>query len=173
VKLTILGIGEAIRADLSDVTHILSVMPELEDDFLRGCGCRQLWRRWPAAKVLHLPCDDMTVPITGHSAPTARQVREAIAFGLSVPTGGHLLVHCAAGVSRSAAMACAILAARMGDAQKAVKEVFRVRPQARPNKRIIQLADEYLELDRQLTDEVEKQQRLAPFWFHRKAADHT
>lgn len=67
-----------------------------------------------------------------------------------------LLVHCHAGISRSSAIGLAILAARMeaGDEQLAVEELFRIRPEAVPNLKIIRLADQILARDGRLVEAV-------------------
>ncbi|NQU11734.1 dual specificity protein phosphatase family protein [bacterium] len=51
----------------------------------------------------------------------------------------HLLIHCYAGISRSTATALAILMQVYGQGreEEAVRHLFRIRPQAAPNPRIV------------------------------------
>lgn len=59
---------------------------------------------------------------------------------------GPVLVHCHSGVGRSAAAAFAGLARSLGAGREhdALQAVLSVRPQALPNRRIVQLADQQL-----------------------------
>ena len=67
-----------------------------------------------------------------------------------------LLVHCHAGISRSSAIALAILAGRMGAGNEriAVGELFRIKPEAVPNLHVVTLADRLLARDGQLLEAV-------------------
>lgn len=60
--------------------------------------------------------------------------------------GKHLLIHCHAGVSRSTAIAYAILCDRLGPGQEsiALDKVFEIRPAACPNLLVTRLADALL-----------------------------
>ena len=57
---------------------------------------------------------------------------------------GKLLVHCQAGISRSAAAAMIVLAAVLGPGQEsaAINHVRRTHPHVRPNRRMLELADD-------------------------------
>ena len=59
---------------------------------------------------------------------------------------GSLLIHCQVGVSRSTAIALAILADRLGPGQEgeALQALLRLRPQAIPNLLVVSLADDLL-----------------------------
>jgi predicted protein tyrosine phosphatase len=56
----------------------------------------------------------------------------------------NLLVHCKAGVSRSTAIALAILMAQLGDPQTALETVLKLRPIAVPNRHVTMIADDLL-----------------------------
>jgi predicted protein tyrosine phosphatase len=60
---------------------------------------------------------------------------------------GRLLVHCQAGISRSSAAAIIVLATVLGPGHEheAVSWIRRTQPQARPNQRMIWLADQVLD----------------------------
>jgi predicted protein tyrosine phosphatase len=86
----------------------------------------------------------------GTVAPQAEHVTEILSFGrrLLAPRGQdrHLLVHCHAGVSRSTAAMTLILARALPEvsANRIFEEVLRIRPQAWPNLRILELGDAML-----------------------------
>lgn len=73
------------------------------------------------------------------------QVEAAIKFAREFGNR-HLLIHCRAGISRSAAMAYAILCDRFGPGREkeAMDAVFRIRPPACPNLLVSQIADNLL-----------------------------
>jgi predicted protein tyrosine phosphatase len=80
-------------------------------------------------------------------APSADDVAMIIRFAERVaPSGGHLLIHCGAGVSRSTAAALTVLAVWLGPGREveAVETLHDVAPQAWPNERMVELADELL-----------------------------
>lgn len=94
--------------------------------------------------------------VPGMVPPQEAQVAELLSFGLSLVTeptaDAHLLVHCHAGVSRSTAA----MALTLAQAQPRVsgtdifREVLRIRPQAWPNLRIVEIGDRLLQRDGEL-----------------------
>lgn len=80
-------------------------------------------------------------------APRRADIERLLLFGRTLlgqpPSNAHLLVHCHAGVSRSTAAMALILAQSRPDctAVDALAEVARIRPQAWPNLRMIELGD--------------------------------
>ena len=67
-------------------------------------------------------------------------------------SGGRVLAHCAAGVSRSSAAALIVYAVVLGPGreEEAMQRVLEQRPIARPNRRMIAIADRLLERNGQL-----------------------
>ena len=84
------------------------------------------------------------------SAPQQEHVADLLAFGrglLGVPhDDAHLLVHCHAGISRSTASMALVLAQALPDvpADRIFGEVLRIRPQAWPNLRILEIGEAML-----------------------------
>jgi len=79
--------------------------------------------------------------------PDRGHVERLVAFGRAVDFGtGRLLVHCQAGISRSSAAALIVLAARLGPGveEHAAAFVKRLFPASRPNRRMLELADDVL-----------------------------
>lgn len=84
-------------------------------------------------------------------APSLEHVTQAIEFARQ-HKDGKLLIHCAAGVSRSPATALAIIADRLaaGRETEAVEYLFSTFASIEPNERVVACADRILERDRAL-----------------------
>lgn len=98
---------------------------------------------------LRLEFDDINTPVNDpeYVLPTAEDIRKVIDFvPLISHSGGNLLIHCQAGISRSAAVALTVFALLLGadKEEEALAYVLKVRPQARPNQWMVALADEAL-----------------------------
>jgi predicted protein tyrosine phosphatase len=143
-RITVCGIDELGGHCGTGVSHVLSI---LDPD-------------WPVPKALAAfgryrrlelrfhdvieDNDDDTVP------PHEEHVAALLAFGRNLVAGpapaAHLLVHCHAGVSRStAAMALILAQGRPGiPAGRIFAEILRLRPQAWPNLRVVEMGDQLL-----------------------------
>jgi predicted protein tyrosine phosphatase len=121
---------------------------------------------------------DAIVPGPGVTLPTADDVKTVLAFGalLAARTdkGGasHLLVHCHAGISRSAAVMAILLAQRDPgrDEDDIYEQLVRLRPKAWPNSSLIALADDLLSRDGRLNRALARhyKRQLAAFPFVEK-----
>ena len=140
-RVTICGIPELGEHCAAGVTHVLSILdPEWPDP--------PAFAEFAPHHRLSLRFHDIIDPEPGRFAPTREDVERLLAFGrdLHEPAGGHLLVHCHAGVSRSTASAALILAQVHPDrpAADALEAVSRMRPRAWPNLRILEFGDALL-----------------------------
>lgn len=76
--------------------------------------------------------------------PSEKDVEKILAFGKVAK--GPILIHCAAGISRSPAAAVLIMAANRRPSKNAASEIFEslkhIRPHCLPNQRMIDLGDE-------------------------------
>ena len=90
--------------------------------------------------------DDLSTPEGEWILPQERHVRTALEFADELG-GGSLLIHCHAGISRSSAVALAIIAKGLGTGKEkqAFKELERINPKCAPNALIVRFADEILE----------------------------
>ena len=140
-QMTVCGIDELGLHCEAGITHVLSILdpgwPEPEALGVFDGGQR-----------LALRFHDVIEPHPDAVVPESRDVEQLLAFGrdLKTASGAHLLVHCHAGVSRSTAAAMLILAQTRPDrpASEVLFEVVRLRPQAWPNLRILELGDALL-----------------------------
>lgn len=140
--LTICGLDELPRHRDAAVSHVLSILdPETPPPaILRAFdGLRAHW-------VLRF--HDVSTPVPGARLPETDDVAEVLTFGREVNAGrgpAHLLVHCHAGVSRSTAAAAILLAQpNPGREREAIDMVTSLRPMARPNRRMLSIADDLL-----------------------------
>lgn len=122
----------------------------------------------PHPDHLILRFEDVDDPAEGVALPDIRHVEAAVAFGRE-HADRSILVHCKAGVARSAAMALALISDRMGEGaeREAVANLLEVRPVAVPNLIVLSFADRVLE----------RQGRLVEAWMeiermHRKYPEH-
>lgn len=121
----------------ADVTYLVSI-GNPEDQPPAGFGTVE--------NKLRLTFQDAT----DHTGPTYADVQRIIDAARTLPTGNaRVIIHCAAGISRSAAAAVIFHAVRLGRGheREAVARVLEQRPIAQPNRRIIAMADDLLELD--------------------------
>lgn len=127
------------------ITHVLTL--------LRGREINELVlpKRFDRSNWLHIDMDDV-IHADAMFAPSMEQVDKLIKWGLAIPEGGKLLVHCYAGVSRSTAAALSIKVAREGVDRipECVSWLVEHRPIACPNPLITKHADALLEADGRL-----------------------
>jgi predicted protein tyrosine phosphatase len=98
------------------------------------------WKKAPGR--LRLEFQDRLLESDG--GPTERDIQRLIRFAQSIERGkGGILVHCQGGISRSTAAGAIILSVLLGPGREAdaLREVYRLRPQALPHGRMLQLAD--------------------------------
>lgn len=142
-EITVCGIEELGGHCAAGVSHVLSI---LDPD-------------WPVPEVfgtygehakLELRFHDVIEEFAGAVPPSEEDVARLLAFGrdlMAEPApSAHLLVHCHAGVSRSTASMALILAEALPDrpAAEIFGEVLRIRRQAWPNLRIVEIGDAML-----------------------------
>ena len=104
-------------------------------------------------KQLVLCFDDISVPLDDFIEPQEKHILQALSFADRIGEGS-ILIHCHAGISRSSAIALAIIAKIIGKGkeEESIKILGQINPHARPNKSIVWLTDEILERKRKLYD---------------------
>ena len=141
--ITVCGIDELAALRGGGVTHLLSLMdpgwpfPEA----IEGLG---------AIDRLELRFHDVVDPSAEWTAPEIEHVERLLAFGRTLTEpGGHLVVHCHMGISRSTAAMLLLLAQARPDrpAAEALAEVVRIRDHAWPNLRLVEIGDVLLGRD--------------------------
>ena len=136
------------RAVELGVTHILSLLGiEGAPDTPLGID---------PARHLHIEVDDYPASFAGDIVPTMEHVTELLDFATAWDRQGPMLVHCYAGVSRSTAAALIVLCQyNPGREMEAALALRWAAPHAKPNLRMIAIADQLLKCDGNLIDAVE------------------
>jgi len=141
-KITICGVHELEQLDLKKFSHVISIwdpeaecINEHENQFRRKLA--------KSAQVHFAYFDDISSPVPGRKAATLEQIREILTFSATITQRATILIHCWAGISRSAAVAYAVIcqSAKSGTEQKCLDYLQKIRPKALPNSRIVTLAE--------------------------------
>ena len=135
---------EAVREmDLSPYGGVITIEDStIEDPFRIEYG---------PPEQLVLRFDDISAPHPEWIEPQEFHIERALSFTDKIGDGA-LLIHCHAGISRSSAIALAILARGMGEGKEieAIKTLEKIHPNARPNKSMVWMTDEILGRDMKL-----------------------
>ena len=143
-RFTICGLGEVrSRSRESTFTHVVSIW----DVGTRGDGPAEVAAFFPASRLHQVRFDDVEFEAAG--AVTRSMVRDILQFGAGLDPDDAVLVHCLAGVSRSAgaayALACQYAPPGMEDA--ALRLLVSQHSWIKPNRRVVAFADEILRRD--------------------------
>ena len=145
-KIYVCGVPELESAFSNAFTHVISIWdPEWID---RGVVEHQLKKRLAGETRLHIAYfHDCSVEEPGRRLPAEDDLRQILTFAADLKPEAHVLIHCWAGISRSTAVAYAILCQFMGPGRESdcIEAILAVRPQAFPNTLIVDLADRILE----------------------------
>ena len=155
--LTICGLDELESHGSRGVTHVLSILdPGWPDPTVFG--------GWDRFHRTTLRFHDIIDPLPGQILPEPEDVARILAFGRALEEdadgreGGHLLIHCHAGISRSTAAMLMLLAQSYPDEdeERIVGRLTTIRPQAWPNLRMAGFADDELSRDGRLSAAVSR-----------------
>lgn len=159
-ELTICGIQELGDHCDVGVSHVLSLLdPGFPDPDAFG--------DYGEHERLDLRFHDIIDEVPGMVAPARADVAALLRFGEEILREGagnvHLLVHCHMGVSRSTASMALLLAQSCPDAaaDTVLAEIVRLRPQAWPNLRIVEMGDAMLGRDGELVAAVRRHYRAS------------
>ena len=140
-RVSICGVDDLGGLREADVTHVLSLLNP-------GWPAPESFRAFAPHQRLDLRFHDIVDPLPGLRRPGPADVEAMLDFARSFAAapGGHLLVHCEKGLSRSTASLALVLAQARTDwpADAVLAEIVRLRPRAWPNLRIIELGDALL-----------------------------
>lgn len=151
--LTICGISELPDQRERSVTHVLSILdPDHPDP--------EAFEAYDPHHRTILRFHDIIKPIEGMILPEPEHVQAVLRFGDEVAEGkderaeGHLLVHCHMGVSRSTAAMLTLMAQTQPEESEdhLFERLVEIRPQAWPNSRMVEFADDLLSRDGRLMD---------------------
>jgi predicted protein tyrosine phosphatase len=154
LDLTISGIDDIEMLQGTPFTRIISIS-DADLQASRGYEAK-LRALFPGARFLFSYFED--VEYARPDAPDRDDVYRILLFSQSLTPQDKILVQCRAGISRSTAIACAIVCQHSapGEEMSAVRQVRKIRPQMLPNFLIIRLADEILQRQGKLIAAVAK-----------------
>jgi predicted protein tyrosine phosphatase len=119
-------------------SHVVSLV-HLRDGRLLPASLQQ-------AQALHLQIDDIEAPQIGCIYPELNHVVTLVDFMQTWDGKGDILIHCWQGISRSVASGLILLALRHpGQEAAQAQRLHAAMPFARPNKRLLALADQHLD----------------------------
>ncbi len=141
-RMRIVGLADVLRLSPDEQAgwHILSIRGRMHDDPLDFPGA------W-STKTVHF--NDVLADSPEHEefAATPKDIQAVLDYSRGI-VGQPLLIHCAAGISRSTAVAWIILYDRLKDEPNAVQRSFEIvrdlRPILSPNRHVLRLGVEAL-----------------------------
>ena len=154
IEVSVCEVGELPDFAGQGVTHVVSLWDGYHADDPKP---RQLISSiFPVAQVHFGFFNDVFTRFSGDYAPQLEAIREILTFTSGLRGGNYLLLHCAVGVSRSAAMTFATLCHHAGSGYEAdcFRALKRIRPSASPNPLIVEYADELLGRNGMMTEAI-------------------
>lgn len=145
------GIDVAEEVDIvGPFDHVISIVGTWEGEYDPPGGW-EVWNAYPARK-LRLIFDDVQKSNLHGDAPTKEDVQQIIEFARGIDSG-RVIIHCAAGISRSSAAALTVLGTLVSDADAAVKHLCSIRKAGTiyPHANLVRMADDLLGYDGRLT----------------------
>lgn len=156
-KIHVCGVPELEAAFKTPFTHVISIWdPEWIE---RGSLENQLKKRLPGHTRLHIAYfHDTRAEEPGRRAPAEDDLRRILHFAADLNPEASVLIHCWAGISRSTAVAYAILCQSTGPGRESecIESILSIRPQAYPNALIVELADRILKREGAMQQACEK-----------------
>lgn len=150
-RLTICGIDELLGHATAGVTHLVSILDPAREPLTA-------FQSYGPHDRIDLRFHDIVEDLPDQVAPLEQHLADILTFGRRLSQAAepaeHLLVHCHMGVSRSTAAMTLILAQSRPDldAAQALAEVVRIRPQAWPNMRMLEIGGDMLGRRAELLD---------------------
>jgi predicted protein tyrosine phosphatase len=161
MNLAICGLDE-LKGFIGQATHIISIVDPEDVEFLPRLGVKK-------GHHLILTCHDVDssrealqrearMPGSTCVAPTKAMVKQALEFGKQLPRNHFIVINCGYGVSRSPAIAFALLCQARPKKPESdlLQEIIKLRPEASPNALIVKFADELLHRDGRMIRAVQK-----------------
>ncbi len=147
-RLAVCGVGDLSHRRKEHFTHIISIWDSGAHGHMEDIQTR-MTSYFPNAVVHYAFFDDVERSTDGTLSPCRDRLGEILDFASAAGSDARLLIHCFAGISRSTAVAFAVLcqAAGVGHERAVFELLKRIRPQLVPNRLIAHMADGLLDRD--------------------------
>ena len=144
INLTICGVGELPEHMGKPWTHVVSIW---EKRFAQDHERHDIVRRVAPGARHHFAFFEDTTDRAHPDAPRLADIEKILEFTSTFPAGAEVLVHCLAGISRSPAIAYAIVCqhSNPGQERAGIKYIRSIRPFIMPNQLIVEWAEHILE----------------------------
>jgi len=145
IEISVCGIHELPDYTAKGITHLVSIWNGSNEDRSRDRRTHQVQHRCSTAQIYWAFFDDVEETYVTFP-PTETIVREILTFTASLSAGDRFLAHCMAGISRSTAITFGVLCQHWGPGYEieCFVELKAIRPDARPNRLVVQHADAIL-----------------------------
>ena len=133
----ICSLEEVKKANISIYDGIITIEDSFEENPFRYNN------EYPNQLILRF--DDISSYVKNLIEPEKKHILQALSFAEKI-NDGSMLIHCKVGISRSSAIALAIIAKNLGKGKEieSIKTLEKINPHARPNKLLVWLTDEIL-----------------------------
>jgi predicted protein tyrosine phosphatase len=148
LNITIAGLDEVDMLAGTPFTKIISINDaHLEEE---GGYERRIKAYFPKARVVFSYFEDVDYP--SEDGPQEDEIGHLLDFSQRFTESDKILIHCRAGVSRSTALAYAVVCqhTKPGQEKKAFAYIRKLRPQLFPNRLVVKMADAILKRDGKL-----------------------